>query len=421
MMLVSGVIAVNAGIGNPIEVKSESNVKLIPAKFSADNSTSILVLEEEDYRVSAGKIYNKDMQLVKTVNVPEYPEISVTQSVQYRVDGPVGITPAEELVKYQVYDCPTAESVVEWLHQYYSNVNFTAKNNGSTVEYYYPYTKGDYQASEWYYYPEYYGDKYPRQYFLYDPAETALYQCNQNYNSSDWGFIGWGEPETRTDSETPELIEIRHCTEASTDTYDLYFTKKLFNLDDYYEWVIPVYTKMTVSSNDDDSYEKVTGEQIVITGFKVESENGTTVATVNLPTGFYFNYGLEDIDLIDLGDKYYLSISDVRNADGDYYTIMYSVDPSATSVQSVAAPILTRVAPTAPKQGTPVNVDLGTEAKANTTVTVTSTTGRTMMRCNIEPGNRHATIDTSRFQKGVYLVTVSDGKTTREATKIVIR
>lgn len=74
-----------------------------------------------------------------------------------------------------------------------------------------------------------------------------------------------------------------------------------------------------------------------------------------------------------------------------------------------------------PRRGTDVSINLGTTAETACKVIVTSVSGQTVLTRNIEPGTTRTTIDTSRFENGMYIVTVSDCMTTRENTKIVVR
>lgn len=119
--------------------------------------------------------------------------------------------------------------------------------------------------------------------------------------------------------------------------------------------------------------------------------------------------------------KNYLLV-DVNNlSQTEQYYIVYEIDAAKGSVKAIDAPRRVSVAPTMPRRGTDVNIDLGSPAETACKVIVTSVSGQTVMTRNIEPGTTSTTIDTSRFENGMYIVTVSDGKTTRENTKIVVR
>ena len=80
-----------------------------------------------------------------------------------------------------------------------------------------------------------------------------------------------------------------------------------------------------------------------------------------------------------------------------------------------------KVYPTAPRQGTPVEVELGETSGERCSVSVVSMTGRTVMTTSVQGGTTHTAIDTSAMPQGVYIVTVTDARGTRDATKIVVR
>lgn len=101
--------------------------------------------------------------------------------------------------------------------------------------------------------------------------------------------------------------------------------------------------------------------------------------------------------------------------------MVYAIDPASSSVRQITEARKVRVSPTAPRRGTSVNVELGEHAGSNSKVVVTSVNGRIVLDRNIAAGTTATTIDTDSFATGVYIVTVSDGKNSREASKIVVR
>lgn len=171
-------------------------------------------------------------------------------------------------------------------------------------------------------------------------------------------------------------------------------------------------------------YEKISGETVVCSGFKVLNEKGAAVTTVEFPAGYFYDYyGLRDLSirLIDLDDVYYVTVGELQNGSGNEYILMYRIDPETNSVKAVSAPIRTKVSPTAPKAGTPVNVELGGAAGQNARVSLICESGQTVWSKALQPGATTTAIETSHLKKGVYVVVVSDGKSSHESTKIIIR
>lgn len=188
-------------------------------------------------------------------------------------------------------------------------------------------------------------------------------------------------------------------------------TQTLFNNDAEFEWIIEKYKVVNVESG-------VDGNQDVATcGFKVMSQNGATVVDIDFP----IDLDWADFDVYMTSDGAYLSVSGESIEDDSYYNLIYKVDPNSSAIQAVGAPRKVSVSPTAPRRGTPVNVSLGEPVGNNCKLSVVSASGRTAIVQNLKPGDSEAVIDTNRLGNGVYVVVVDNGKTKREATKIVVR
>lgn len=185
-------------------------------------------------------------------------------------------------------------------------------------------------------------------------------------------------------------------------------TQTLFNNDNEFEWVVDKYVVLKEPAE----------ENVVSCGFKVMSQNGSTIAEVDYPNYIlYANYAVYVTS-----DGIYLLVQGISSEDDNVgYNFIYNIDPNSSSIQAVGAPRKVSVSPTAPRRGTPVNVSLGEPVGNNCKLSVVSASGRTAIVQNLKPGDSEAVIDTNRLGNGVYVVVVDNGKTKREATKIVVR
>lgn len=188
-------------------------------------------------------------------------------------------------------------------------------------------------------------------------------------------------------------------------------TQTLFNNDVEFEWIIEKYKVVTVENGVDGN------QDVAVCGFKVMSQNGATVVDIDFPTCLNWS----DFDVYMTSDGPYLSVYGESIDDDSYYSLIYKIDPNSSSIQAVGAPRKVSVSPTAPRRGTPVNVSLGEPVGNNCKLSVVSASGRTAIVQNLKPGDSEAVIDTNRLGNGVYVVVVDNGKTKREATKIVVR
>lgn len=408
LLLGTGAFSSYATIGNPIVVNEiNDNVELIPSKFSANGSVSLLFMEEDNNCNYIGRIYSKDMQLQKTINVPSSTPVTAKYTVQYAKEGPVGVIEVSR-DSWIVRDVENPDMLEDALNSVSGGRELVANGN----EYYYVYSDDTW---DFFYEPEIFGNKYPRRYYKYENNE--LYEVWVNYESTGWGVIGWSEPVEEETEKVPSLTGMDLYTELSSDIYRLYFTQHLFNKDDAYEYIMPIYE--TVQYSHESEWLKESGESIRCTGFRVMNESGSVIATVNFPSG-YTSYGLY-LNLIDLGDINYINIEDVEDSNGVSYSLMYQVDSNTNSVNAVSAPIRSKVFPTTPKAGTQVKVELGMEAGANTRVMVVSESGQTVYNKKVQPGVKLTSVDTSSFNKGMYVVVISDGVNKKESTKIIVR
>lgn len=240
---------------------------------------------------------------------------------------------------------------------------------------------------------------------IYDGKFTEL----SSFTTPIYPSVSTNNGYKRQPSPMPFSILSNERTYADQ-TYML--TQTLFNNDVEFEWIIEKYKVVTVENG-------VVGNQdVAVCGFKVMSQNGSTVVDIDFPTCLNWS----DFDVYMTSDGSYLSVyGGSIYDDSSYYNLIYKIDPNSSSIQAVGAPRKVSVSPTAPRRGTPVNVSLGEPVGNNCKLSVVSASGRTAIVQNLKPGDSEAVIDTNRLGNGVYVVVVDNGKTKREATKIVVR
>ena len=188
--------------------------------------------------------------------------------------------------------------------------------------------------------------------------------------------------------------------------YESVLTQTLFNDDDEFEWVIEKYAILA------NEYEPL------VSGFKVMSQSGATIADVDFP--IYLSWTRFTLYITSDG-LYLTAYGNKADGDSDSYNLIYKIDSNSSSIQAVGEPRKMIVSPTAPRHGAPVNVSLGEIVSRNCKLSVVSASGHTVITQNLKPGDTSAVIDTNRLNSGVYVVVVDNGETKREATKIVVR
>lgn len=262
--------------------------------------------------------------------------------------------------------------------------------------------------------------KYPEDYYVWRKAENKIYSVRISYQARDYGFIGYGDPQTETRTYYPEIVELYPRSEKSNDIDDIVVSQTLFNSDAAYEWIMPILEAVEVSYSNES--EQVSGTEVKCTGISAVSENGATVASTKYPTGYFSNHQ-PDIYLYDLDGTAFLVVSlhkDDNQYDDDYY-VVYELTDGGSSLKMVGTPMSVGVSPRAPRIGENVTVSLGEPAGKDCFVEVVSSTGRTVLRRKMTAGDTSTSINTADFNKGIYIVTVNGQGNAREAAKIIVR
>ncbi len=375
-------------------------------QFCSNKQVRLVMSERnEDYRIVKFTILDDRFNKVTDINIPEYPEVTATYTVSEALTGPLDVF---ERYRQENPEWPDI-SLEEFIERARYNGFTRQEKHGEEVWMLYE-NQGEY------FYPECFGYKYPRAYYIW--RNNVGYTCSVDYGYENWGFTGiYGEAREESESARPQPMELYPSSPACLDIDDIVLSQTLFNTDDLYEYVIPVLEAVDCSYKNE--YEKVEGQKVRAVGFKVVSQNGAVVSEVRYPAGYY-SYGGECLDLYIMDDVNYL-LAEVRNEQEERYHIVYEINPKSASLSMVSAPRRVSVSPATPVKGTDVTVDLGEAAGEDCLVNVVSASGRAVMSIRVEPGANGTRIDTGRLERGLYIVTVNDGKNSREATKIVVR
>lgn len=386
----------------------------LPSKYTYDNKTQLVSVEynydSEDDRLSAVKVSVLDYKFneIKTITIQPGAAVTANTTRRPALNGPK-----------DVYEEQRNENQ-DYLMNYGTQQEFEDRCRAMGCDRFDTLDGAPvaYPSQEYnYYYFDIYKYKYPQYYYVWRKAENMVYRVNINYEARDYGFVGYGEPETETETRYPQLVDLYVHSEASNDMDDIVVSQTLFNTDAAYEWVMPILETVNVSYSNE--YQQVSGTEVRCTGIKVISENGSTVATVKFPEGMYA-YNEPDIYLYDLNDTAFL-IASVQKTENDYYYIVYELTNGGSSLKMVGTPMSVSVSPRAPRVGENVTVSLGEPAGKDCVVEVVSTSGRTVLRRQMTAGATATSINTADFNKGIYVVTVKGEDKAREAAKIIVR
>ena len=146
-------------------------------------------------------------------------------------------------------------------------------------------------------------------------------------------------------------------------------------------------------------------------------ENGTELQSIEFPDPYYADWQSNFMSLIMIGGKKYLSCNLKKPQSAASYTLMYEITDNGAGLRQAAAPIKTRVYPTAAHRGETITVE--TE-DSEATFGVTDISGRGVYRGSIAAGEGTATIPSSAMPRGLNIVTVNIPGNPPESTKVIV-
>ncbi|MGN0214848.1 MAG: T9SS type A sorting domain-containing protein [Muribaculaceae bacterium] len=212
----------------------------------------------------------------------------------------------------------------------------------------------------------------------------------------------------------------------SGDYFSLYFSQTLFNNDEKYEYIAPVYGEFETAEysyerdRDGDGEIDLTHEEYYAKriGFDVVNQDGNVLCSIRptIPEG----YELDEYPyLLIIGGKRYL----VTGTWGYGYRVFeytfYLIDPTNTSLQQVGQPLQASVFPTMPRHNDVINVELEGNDKPGEIV-VTNTKGQTVYKQKVAAGERRVQINSRRLSNGLNIITVNNGDE-KQNFKVIVK
>ena len=182
---------------------------------------------------------------------------------------------------------------------------------------------------------------------------------------------------------------------------------------------------------DDSKFEYITATRLDedrhITEIAIKQEDGTVLATIPFTDGYaldFYYYGDWDgipIDIIKLdGEHWYLCVHLCGN---DTQTIrLYSFKQgNVSSIKKIKdIPSKVKVNPVLPQKNEAVKVDLSA-MQSPSSLSVVSADGKVVYNKALRGDEKEVSVETSGLSAGMYIVRVSDGNTTSDNCKIIIR
>lgn len=303
--------------------------------------------------------------------------------------------------------------------------SIVVKDDGST----YFYTNAYYQSY-------FYGKQYPVLYFVWkgESLEAHGFRYKQTY-TGEWNQ---GLKEDSYYEEGEWLWDVQmfpFCVGeiiGEGDDWGINATQTLFNNDEKWEFLRPVYTEVISNTRerdrDDDGeidYKEITYRDR-LKAYEIVSEDGNVLSSFLVPEGDYYGPRLILWD----GETYFGICVEKKIEEDDYtedylyeeYMVIYSIDKNASSVKKIASTPAMRVSPALAERNSTVNVTLDAETVKNGgELIITDSNGRTIGRSHVEAGQTSVPVTTDRMGSGVYNITLTEKGQKVENARIIVK
>ena len=219
---------------------------------------------------------------------------------------------------------------------------------------------------------------------------------------------------------------------STADDRGILLSQTLFNEDQKYEYIAPIITDGVREIHQSSSYEGGISRMFyekhyggAITGFKVMSEDGSTLNSVNFDGNFVARY-YDDCNLTIINGKYYLLFSgyilDETNLTQKYARLIYAMDKNTNQIQKVAEHVgNVNVYPRVAERSEMITVELNGEDNNDLReIVITNAAGQTMIRVPVEKGQKSGTIPASQLSRGMNIVDAIDRKG-HNASKVIVK
>lgn len=318
-------MAMSVAVNAQTERKSVSgNVFVMPKLFTyGDNSYVVAITDNEEVAV-----YNDDIELVRSFNV-NLTEYTLGQEEQQRkaVVNFESVQVGDNMLVWETGEVWTGtwNQAREWAAS-------DVPNKGGDVE-----EKGNYQFwpndenSYWLY--EKYGKLHPTFYYQWNAEDGTISPVYVTYRES---FTGEWETVSSNSWKGSEMQHF-YFEDYDDNTHPdqgFYLSQTLFNADEKFEYVEPIYeTEEFISDGydrdgDGEIDTRTIQHGVHSTGFRIVSEDGTVLQTIN-STGT-MHWGGSGSGIFKINGKIYMVLED-----GDE-TVFFKIDRQTTSITRVA-------------------------------------------------------------------------------------
>lgn len=203
----------------------------------------------------------------------------------------------------------------------------------------------------------------------------------------------------------------------------LYISQSYFNNDEVYEYIRPITKVIDYTIEEDENHDGTTDRITTyydrhISGYKIMSDNGTTLQTIELPEEMD---GYSSCALLELGDNKYLGVSGrIFQEDSDeprYVTLYYHIPSDGSRLQLVRRE---ESKVKAAQDGKNLIISFDGDCSYDN-IELFDAAGRKALGRNIDSTAKEASVNISDLSQGTYILRATSQSGEKMSCKIAIR
>lgn len=395
----------------------------VPAEYSSAGKTCLTFESNAEDGSGTIEVYDADISPVKTISVAKVDKSKGYTEINQR-EGHFTYDYEERRLEYD----GTTLTLNEVRERLGSEWDSTSVVNDTT----YFFSTYYYSSPDYYYSESEYGPFYPRMFYAYGPDGCLYLVVREKTHTAYTGEWTLSRDETATHYQSSPFLglAVYNYDGGTTSLGKIFASQTLFNGDDAYEYIQPIYDYyVTMRIEEDRDYDGEvdftrTGYEPRVTGFNIVSDNGATLQTVSFGNGLYADSDDDYCKMLKIDNKHYIVCSvyeEKENGNRQYYSMLYNITPGTTGIKQVGEPIKTRVYPTVTDRNGTVTVESGGNSDTAREVSVANAAGQTLLRTTIPAGSKAVTIAANRLSQGMNIVTVRGTKDNARSTKVMVK
>lgn len=409
-------IAASMGMMNAQTFKQEGYLRITPGTLTSSKSAVITVYDEDN---ETADIYDADFNLIKNFKIKNHGLVSKSYT-EIATTKPTGAT----ITYYNQYDrwgnemqASSVDEMIQKLKEWEGRdcIGFVdSKGNASC------YVADDAD----FFYSEYFGSTYPCGYYSIIDGYVKEIRCGYepviDAELANWQIDGDVETDPLKSCEYYNFTDydINSATDKS-----IMFSQTLFNDDDKWEYVAPLYGPMVKEVGEYQIYD-YSGEGVVFErhvyetypqiGHAIYNEDGNLIGQIDDKAEEFDYFYMEYISKI--GGNIYLEGEAYK--DDNYYDVLFKYDSSTTSIQEVKR--VKSANPFATLNGK--NIDVNVEnSDADAKAVLVGMNGVTVASSAAGSGANTVTLNVGNVPSGIYNVAlIKNGKSVR-SQKIFVK